>query len=176
MCMRKRLVFSCTLLVAVSVALAEDAPGLGRPVTDAELRAADFTVMPDGSGLPDGRGNAEQGADVYRQHCLACHGDGGTDGINDRLVGGHDSLTSDQPVKTIGSYWPHATTLFDYVRRAMPYQTPGVLSNDDIYAVTAYLLYLNGIVTENAVIDATTLPQVAMPNRDNFVWDFDPGE
>jgi len=90
------------------------------------------------------------------------------------LVGGHGSLTTDRPRKTVGSYWPYATTLFDYVHRAMPYQAPGSLSNDDVYAVTAYILYLNDVVDENDQLDADTLPDVRMPNRDNFVWAYSP--
>ncbi|MCZ6712143.1 MAG: cytochrome c [Gammaproteobacteria bacterium] len=135
-----------------------------------EIATADITVMPDGEGLPSGSGNAVAGLSVYAANCLACHGEKGEGGVNDTLVGGHGSLTSDRPQKTIGSYWPYATTLFDYVRRAMPYQTPGSLGNDELYAVTAYLFYLNGIIEENKVLNAETLPEIKMPNRDNFVW------
>ena len=95
-------------------------------------------------------------------------------GVNDTLVGGHGTLTSDRPQKTIGSYWPYATTLFDYVRRAMPYQTPGSLENNELYAVTAYLLHLNGIIEEDKILNAETLPEIEMPNRDNFVWAYSP--
>ena len=153
---------------------AVESPELGVAVGDDELAKADFTIMPDGDGLPDGSGNALTGAEIYRQQCLACHGEGGTGGINDVLVGGHGSLTTERPVKTIGSYWPYATTVFDYIRRAMPYQSPGVLSNSEIYALTAYLLYLNGIVEEDAELSAETLSGVEMPNRDNFVWAYSP--
>ncbi|MCZ6642769.1 MAG: cytochrome c [Gammaproteobacteria bacterium] len=135
-----------------------------------EIATADITVMPDGEGLPSGSGNAVAGLSVYAANCLACHGEKGEGGVNDTLVGGHGSLTSDRPQKTIGSYWPYATTLFDYVRRAMPYQTPGSLGNDELYAVTAYLFYLNGIIEENKILNAETLPEIKMPNRDNFVW------
>ncbi|MGI9205128.1 MAG: c-type cytochrome [Woeseiaceae bacterium] len=159
------------LLVSVAAA-AQESPGLGQQVSVAEIEALDFTVQPDGAGLPDGAGSAKQGAIVYQTHCLACHGPEGQDGINDRLAGGHGSLTTSTPVKTLGSFWPYATTVFDYVRRAMPYQTPGVLTNDELYAVTAYLLFVNDIVEEKAVMNAQTLPGVRMPNRDNFVWDY----
>lgn len=131
----------------------------------------DFTVLPDGTGLPDGRGNVAQGEVLYRQHCLACHGEGGAGGANDRLTGGVGTIGTDRPVKTVGSYWPYATTLFDYIRRAMPYNSPGTLTNDEIYALTAYLLHVNGIVAADAVIDARLLPAVSMPNREGFVWD-----
>jgi len=103
-------------------------------------------------------------------YCLACHGEGGQGATNDRLVGGHGSLASDSPIKTVGSYWPYATTLFDYIRRAMPFTLPGSLTDEQAYALTAYLLELNGIIDEDTVINAQTLPAVEMPNRDGFVW------
>lgn len=161
-------------LIGCLAAAAQESPGLGQPVAAADIEAIDFTVEPNGVGLPDGSGTAEQGAMVYQAHCLACHGPEGQEGINDRLAGGHGTLTTSSPVKTVGSFWPYATTVFDYVRRAMPYQTPGVLTNDELYAVTAYLLFVNGIVEENTILSAQTLPDVHMPNRDNFVWDYPP--
>jgi cytochrome c len=165
------LVFASVLSAAAAAA---QTPGLGSPATVQELHAADITIMPDGEGLPAGSGDAATGADLYRSHCLACHGERGTGGINDTLAGGRGSLTSPTPLKTIGSYWPYATTLFDYVRRAMPYRTPGVLSDDQVYAVTAYLLFVNGIIGERVEMNAHTLPAVRMPNRDNFRWAFEP--
>lgn len=167
----RNLAIAVSLLVSVAAA-AQESPGLGRQVSAADIEALDFTIQPDGDGLPDGSGTAIQGALVYQSHCLACHGPDGQEGVNDRLAGGHGSLTTPRPVKTVGSFWPYATTVFDYVRRAMPYQTPGVLTNDELYAVTAYLLFVNDIVEENAVLSAQTLPDVRMPNRDNFVWDY----
>jgi len=161
------------VLVAESM-LADDNPKLGEEISSAELDNVDLTVMPNGDGLPAGSGTAADGAMVYQQNCLACHGAGGKGGLNDTLVGGHGSLTGDNPQKTVGSYWPYATTLFDYVHRAMPFQTPGSLSSDDVYAVTAYILYLNNIVGEDELLDADTLPDVHMPNRDNFVWAYQP--
>lgn len=174
MSMSKRL--TCVFLIGLraSVVYAQDSPALGTPIGDGELAQLDFAIMPDGSGLPAGGGNAIAGAEIYRQYCFACHGEGGTGGINDVLVGGHGSLTTEQPVKTIGSYWPYATTLFSYIRRAMPYQSPGVLSDDQIYSLTAYLLYLNGILDEDVELSAETLPGIEMPNRDNFVWVYSP--
>jgi len=169
--MSTRSLLALTLaLVGVPLAnpLAADPPALGKPASDVEVRGVDLTVMPDGSGLPSGSGGVATGADVYRRHCQACHGQEGQGGSNDQLAGGAGSLTGSRPVRTIGSYWPYATTIFDYVRRAMPYPTPGVLSDDEVYAVTAYLLYLNGIVAEDAVLDARTLPEVVMPNRSGF--------
>lgn len=150
--------------------LAADGPGLGVPVTDEAAQAIDFTVMPDGTGLPRGEGDAMAGLAVYQAQCRICHGEGGQGGPNDRLVGGRGGLASPLPVKTIGSFWPYATTVFDYIRRAMPLQAPGSLTNDQVYALTAYLLFESGIIDEDAVINARTLPKVRMPNRDGFVW------
>jgi mono/diheme cytochrome c family protein len=161
-------------LMAAESIVADDNPKKGAAVSSNELKSVDSTILPNGEGLPDGSGTAAAGANVYQQNCLACHGAGGKDGLNDPLVGGHGSLTTDQPQKTVGSYWPYATTLFDYVHRAMPYQAPGSLSNDDVYAVTAYILYLNDIVGENERLDANRLPEVRMPNRENFVWAYAP--
>jgi cytochrome c len=161
-------------LLTAQIVMADDNPQLGENVSQADLVVVDYTIMPNGEGLPDGSGTAAEGAKVYQDNCLACHGAGGKDGLNDVLVGGHGSLTTDRPQKTVGSYWPYATTLFDFVRRAMPYQAPGSLSDDDVYAVTAYILYLNDVVDENDQLDADTLPDVHMPNRDNFVWAYSP--
>ncbi|HZW60064.1 MAG TPA: cytochrome c [Woeseiaceae bacterium] len=165
MCMRNGWL---ALLLVAAAAAGDDGPGLGMPVPGAALEALDFTVLPDGTGLPPGEGSASTGAVLYRQHCLACHGENGSGGANDRLAGGQGSLDGPAPVKTVGSYWPYATTLFDYLRRAMPYNVPGSLSNDQIYALTAYLLALNGIVDDTAVMNRDSLPAVRMPNRDNF--------
>lgn len=164
---------SCTLATLVAMATtawAAEAPRLGEPVTreHAASPAVSLTVFPDGTGLPPGSGDARAGRTLYQQHCLACHGVDGQGGPNDRLVGGRGSLATATPIKTVGSFWPYATTLFSYVRRAMPHQAPGSLDADTTYALTAYLLHLNGIVDETATMDARTLPQVQMPNRDGF--------
>lgn len=162
------------LVIVAGNALAEESPNLGAEVSAADLALVDYTVLPDGTGLPAGSGNAKEGAAVYAQNCLACHGEGGKDGLNDRLAGGQGSLLTDKPVRTVGSFWPYATTLFDYVRRAMPYQAPGSLTNDEVYAVTAYVLFLNGIVAEEADMNAETLPQIRMPNVGNIAWQYPP--
>lgn len=146
-----------------------EGPNLGRPAAAGELAAWDLSIHPDGAGLPPGSGTPQQGAIVYAAKCQACHGEKGAGQPNDRLVGGHGSLTTRTPVRTIGSYWPYATTVFDYVRRAMPYTQPRTLSDDEVYAVTAYLLNLNGIIGDADVMNAQTLPKVTMPNRDNFI-------
>jgi cytochrome c len=144
-------------------------PNLGHAPTAQELRVADIGIPPSGAGLPAGGGDAKQGAQVYASKCQACHGEKGAGKPADALVGGIGSLATPKPVRTVGSFWPHATTLFDYTRRAMPLQAPKSLTDDEVYAVSAYILFLNGIVAENAQMNAQTLPQVKMPNRDGFV-------
>ena len=167
---------SVTAVVIVLLALAghtssvaQETPNLGRPATPAEIAGWDISIPPDGTGLPPGNGTPEQGAVVYTQKCQSCHGEKGAGKPNDQLVGGQGTLTSKSPVRTIGSYWPYATTVFDYVRRAMPYTESKSLTNEEVYAVTAYLLHLNGIIGAQDVMNAQTLPQVKMPNRDNFI-------
>jgi hypothetical protein len=143
-------------------------PNLGRPLTPDEIRKLDITVFPDGRGLPPGKGSVSAGAKVYAQKCEVCHGARGEGGPQDRLTGGIGTLASDKPVKTVVSYWPSATTIFDYVRRAMPLQAPESLTNDEAYAVTAYILSIDKVVPPDATLDAKSLPQVKMPNRDGF--------
>ena len=147
-------------------------PGLGVPATPAQIESADVSIGPDGAGLPPGSGTPAQGEAIFNTKCIACHGPQGTGTVNDQLVGGRGTLTSTTPIKTIGSYWPYATTVFDYVRRAMPYPTPHSLSDQEVYALTAYLLSLNGVIAKDAVMDAKTLPQVKMPNRGNFILSY----
>src|SRR5262249_6155611 len=149
-------------------------PGLGREATPAEVVAWDVSIPPDGAGLPPGRGTPAQGAVIYAQKCQNCHGEKGGGQPNDRLVGGQGTLASKAPVRTIGSYWPYATTPFDYVRRAMPYTQSHSLTDNEVYAVTAYLLHLNGIIAETSVMDAETLPKVRMPNRKTFIPPYPP--
>ncbi|HWI15645.1 MAG TPA: cytochrome c [Burkholderiales bacterium] len=151
------------------VARPTSAPRLARVATAAETAAWDISIPPSGEGLPAGRGTVKEGEAVYATHCQACHGAKGEGKPADRLVGGVGSLKSAAPVRTVGSYWPYATTLFDYTRRAMPLTRPMSLTNDQVYAVTAYLLYLNGIVDEGAALDARTLPLVRMPNAGGFI-------
>lgn len=144
-------------------------PGLGQPATPEDIAKWDIDISSSGRGLPTGNGTPAKGEAVYKQHCASCHGPKGEGKPNDRLVGGQGSLTGNKPpIKTVGSYWPHATTVFDYVRRSMPWHAPQSLANDDVYAVTAYLLLLNGIIGADDVMDAKTLPAVKMPNRDGF--------
>jgi S-disulfanyl-L-cysteine oxidoreductase SoxD len=155
-----------------AAALAQPGPGLGVPATPEQIAGWDISIGPDGQGLPAGSGDAEAGERVYQQKCLACHGVEGAGQPNDRLAGGHGTLTDAAPVRTVGSYWPYATTIFDYVRRAMPYQEPQSLTVDETYALTAYLLHINGIIGRDEEMNAESLPAVVMPNRDNFVVAF----
>jgi mono/diheme cytochrome c family protein len=144
-------------------------PNLGQGVKPEEIAEWDISIPPDGTGLPSGSGTAAEGEAVYNEKCAACHGVQGTKGPADPLVGGMGTLASKKPMRTVGSYWPFATTLFDYIRRAMPYSAPESLSKDEVYALCAYLLCLNGIIDPEMRMDAITLPQVKMPNRDGFV-------
>src|SRR5678815_2905290 len=153
---------------------AMESPRLGLEATPAQIAGWDISVGPDAVGLPPGKGTPATGAIVYEQKCQVCHGAKGAGQPNDRLVGGQGTLTSKAPVRTIGSYWPYATTVFDYVRRSMPYIQPQSLSNDEVYAVTAYLLNLNGIIGDNDEMNAQTLPKVKMPNQPNFIIVYPP--
>ena len=163
------------VLVIMATALPSPAQlptfGVGRTPTAEEIKAWDVTIPADGKGLPPGSGTAALGEPIFTTRCASCHGAKGDDGKYDRLVGGRGTLATDKPLLTVGSFWHHATTLWSYIRRAQPLDEPGSLTADEAYAVTAYLLYLNGIIGENDVMDATTLPQVSMPNRDGFVPD-----
>jgi S-disulfanyl-L-cysteine oxidoreductase SoxD len=170
MSMPSRLAAAASALLVLSSPALADGPGLGRVATPDEIASWDISIGPDGAGLPPGRGTPKQGETVYAEKCVACHGEKGAGKPNDQLVGGRGSLSGDQvPVKTVGSFWPYATTLFDYIRRAMPLNAPKSLSDDEVYAVSAYILRLNGIIGEADAMDAQTLPQVQMPNRDGFI-------
>jgi cytochrome c len=150
--------------------------GLGRPASADEVKQQDITTLPSGAGLPDGKGTAAQGEAVYRDKCAACHGPNGEGNapLGTQLVGGIGSLATDNPVRTIGSYWPYATSVWDYIHRAMPLNQPGSLSADDTYAVTAFLLNRNKIIQADEVMNRESLPKVHMPNRDGFVPDARP--
>ena len=165
------------LLIAASgfalisaIAFAAESPNLGRVATPEEIASWDISIGPDGAGLPPGSGTPRQGEAVFAAKCIACHGEKGAGKPNDQLVGGQGTLPGDKPpVKTVGSFWPYATTVFDYVRRAMPYNESKSLTDDEVYAVVAYILSLNGIIADNDTMTAQTLQKVKMPNRDGFV-------
>lgn len=150
--------------------------GIGRVATVDEIAKIDIDVRPDGKGLPDGKGTVAEGANVYAAKCASCHGKNGEGASAERLVAtdagkNFDFATNPKLVKAVGNYWPYATTLYDYTYRAMPFMQPGTLTADETYAVTAYILALNRIVPEDAVIDRASLPKVKMPARDRFVMD-----
>jgi cytochrome c len=150
--------------------------GIGRPATSEDIAKVDIDVHPDGKGLPAGSATSTDGAPIYAAKCASCHGKTGKEGPNDRLVGrvpgdGFPFAREPQVPHTIGNYWPYATTVFDYIRRAMPPTAPGSLKDTEVYGLTAYLLFLNDLVPVDTVIDATSLPKITMPSRDRFVPD-----
>ena len=161
-------------LAVPATALAQHGPGLGQPISEADIAPWDISVQTDGQGLPPGSGKAKAGEAIYAEKCQSCHGADGAGQPADRLVGGQGTIDKLDQVRTVGSYWPYATTIFDYVRRAMPFNTPETLTNDEAYALTAYLLYKNGIIKQNYEINARTLPRVRMPNRDGFIMMYPP--
>ena len=150
-----------------------DAPtlGVGHAPTEEDLRGLSVMVTTDGAGLPPGSGSALLGKQVIAERCASCHGSAGEGGDGPALAGGQGTLATAKPKRTVGSYWPYATTLWDYVNRAMPFNRPGTLTHDEVYAVSAYVLFLNDLVGEKQVLNAKTLPRVRMPNRDGFVTD-----
>ncbi len=161
------------LALPAAGALLPQAPkyGVGRPPAPEEIRRLGITVAPDGTGLPAGSGTAVEGREIFAARCARCHGPKGEGGDAPALVGGQGTLATPKPRKTVGSFWPYATTVWDYVNRAMPFDQPGSLRPPEVYAVVAQVLHLNGIVAEDQVLNAKTLPKVRMPNRDGFVAD-----
>jgi mono/diheme cytochrome c family protein len=159
--------------INASAAETSSGPKLGRAASAEEIAAWEISVMPDGRGLPAGQGSAVEAEKVYMDKCLSCHGPKGEGASADQLAFAKMALTDEWPEKTIGSYWPYATTLFDFNRRSMPMQAPGSMSDNETYAVTAYLLYLNGIIGETEVMNAKSLAKVRMPNRSGFINVYD---
>lgn len=157
------------LALGAGACLAQPGPKLGTEISETDLAPWDISIEADGAGLPAGSGDVETGRAVYTAKCIACHGEEGAGGPHDRLVGGQGTLDQLDQVRTVGSYWPYASTVFDYIRRAMPFNTPQSLSDDEVYAVTAYLLFLNGIIDADDVMNASTLSRIRMPNADGFV-------
>jgi len=167
-------VLSIAALLALTFAARAETPGhygIGRTATDAEIAGWNIDIGRDGINLPPGSGTVAHGREVFAQQCAACHGEKGEGGIGDRLVGGEGTLATAKPIKTVGSYWPYAPTLFDYIRRAMPQNAPQSLSNEDVYAVAAYILNMNGLFPADATLDAKSLSAIKMPNRKMFVGD-----
>ena len=148
------------------------AQNLGTPISEAEIAPWDISILPDGTGLPPGSGTPADGARIFAAKCSVCHGENGKGGLAAAIAGGGPLTSGIETTKTIANFWPYATTLFDFTRRAMPWPRPRTLTNDEVYALTAYMLSLNKIVGEDAVMNAQTLPKVRMPNRDGFVVRF----
>ena len=161
------LILSC--LLSPAFAETPNGPNLGQPATPEQIKQWNIGVFPDGEGLPPGEGSVAEGRAVYQAQCMSCHGPDGLGGSALQLAGAQMPLTSDYPELTIGTYWPYATTLFDMIRRSMPMNVPGSLSDDKVYAVSAYLLYLNDIVAEDTTLNAENLADIKMPNRDGFI-------
>src|SRR5438445_4523144 len=161
------------LVLAAAVPLAAQSPtfGVGRPATPQEIRELGAAIAPDGGGLPEGSGTVEAGRDVFAVQCARCHGPKAEGDVGPPLVGGQGTLATAKPLKTVGSYWPYATTVWDYINRAMPFNQPGLLKPPEVYALVAYILNLNDIIGNNQTMDARSLPKVRMPNRDGFVAD-----
>jgi len=158
------------IAIVISLALPcagfAEGPNLGEHITNDDVSS--LVIWPDGGGLPPGSGTVAEGQATYTQHCLICHGPQGKAGINDTLVGGQVHLTEIPSIRTVGSYWPYTTSLFDYVRRAMPYNEPGSLSNKQVYGVVAYLLHLNGLIDDDTQLNAQRLTEIKLPNRERF--------
>ena len=163
----------CALILALSFGVGSAlAQSLGKPISEADIRQWDIAILPDGTNLPPGSGTSAQGAQIYAEKCVACHAEGGKGGASPGagpLVGGASLTNGIDTLKTIGNYYAYATTVFDYIRRAMPFNMPRSLPDNEVYALTAYILSLNKLINENDVMDAKTLPQVKMPNRDNYI-------
>jgi len=167
-------VFAVFALACTAPAQAQSPYGIGRAATPAEIAGWNIDVDRDGNNLPPGSGTVSHGREIFDQQCAACHGARGEGGIGDQLVGGQGTLATSKPVRTIGSYWPYAPTLFDYIRRAMPQNAPQSLSNEEVYAVSAYILHLNGLLPAEATLDAKSLSAIKMPNRNMFVGESRP--
>lgn len=167
MSMLRKLLLSCGLILGLPTLLY--AQSLGTPISESQLEGFDLIAPPDGSGYPEGSGTALQGKAIFETRCVACHGMNGegTSALT-RLVGG-DMQSEERPIRTVGSYWPHASTLFDYVQRAMPADAPKSLTSSEVYQVVAYVLHMNGIISESEVLNKASLLQVEMPNKDGFI-------
>ena len=167
----KKLIISSFILISLSIGLSAvaQAQSLGTPINESQLEGFDLIAQPDGSGYPEGNGTAVQGKAIFETRCVACHGlNGEGTSTNTRLVGG-DMQSEERPIRTVGSYWPHASTLFDYVQRAMPANAPKSLSSSEVYQVIAYVLHLNGIIEDTLILSKQTLMQIEMPNKDGFI-------
>jgi S-disulfanyl-L-cysteine oxidoreductase SoxD len=163
---------ACIVALAISLGAARaESPHLGKPVSQGDLAEWDINILPDGTNLPPGSGKAAEGAKIFAEKCVFCHGDNGQGGRAARLIGGPAKASLDGG-KTIANYWPYATTLFDFIRRAMPFTQPRSLTDNEVYSLVAFILAQNKLIGEDEEMNAATLPKVRMPNRDNFVVQF----
>lgn len=171
--MKQKKIIPILILIAIGISFlfadTEDTPHLGQAITSEEISIWDTSIFPDGEGLPEGEGSVHQGKKIFQSRCISCHGKDGLGHTADQLAGANMSLTSQYPEKTIGNYWPYATTLFDFIRRSMPMDTPGSLTDNETYALTAYLLYLNNIFDENGKMTSEELVEIKMPNYNGFI-------
>ena len=171
--MKQKKLIPILVLIAIGInflfADTKNTPHLGKEITPEEIASWDTSIFPDGEGLPEGEGNVHEGEKIFQSRCIACHGENGLGFTADQLAGAKTSLTSQYPEKTIGSYWPYATTLFDFIRRSMPMDAPDSLTNNETYSLTAYLLYLNNIFDENDKMTAKKLVEIKMPNHNGFI-------
>ena len=170
--MCKKFLLSALLLVVSThtlVVSSQEGVKLGVPISEEDLTQFDLIAGPDGSGFPPGSGTAGQGKEVYDRNCAVCHGPNGEGTSGNTIIVGGDMQSEGPPLRTVGSYWPHASTLFDFIRRAMPAIAPKSLTNQQVYQVTAYVLYMNNIIAQDTEIDATNLSDIEMPNADGFI-------
>ena len=169
----RALLAAASLLLATTIgASLAETPNLGKPIDEAAIAAWDISILPDGTGLPKGSGTPAQGAVIFAEKCAACHGDNGKGGLAAALVDDRQIVGISAAQKTIKNFWPYSTTIFDFIRRAMPFQMPRSLTDDEVYALTAYILAENKLIGASDMMDAQTLPKVKMPNRDNFIIRF----
>jgi cytochrome c len=172
----RKLIAAAALALACGTGAAQaQSPGLGKPLSEADIKQWDIAILPDGSNLPPGSGTPAKGAKIFAEKCSACHGDAGKGGVAPyypALVGGQPLTNGIDTVKTIANYYAYPTTIFDYTRRGMPYNMPRSLTDDEVYSLTAYILALNNLIGQDDVMDANTLPKVKMPNRDNFIMPY----
>jgi S-disulfanyl-L-cysteine oxidoreductase SoxD len=172
---RKLIAAAALAFVCGAGAAQAQSPGLGKPLTETDIKQWDIAILPDGSNLPPGSGTPAKGAKIFAEKCSACHGDAGKGGVAPyypALVGGQPLTNGIDTVKTIANYYAYPTTIFDYTRRGMPYNMPRSLTDDEVYSLTAYILALNNFIGQDDVMDANTLPKVKMPNRDNFIMPY----
>ena len=171
--MRQKKLIPILILIAIGInfllADTKNTPRLGQKAAPEEIALRDISVFPNGEGLPEGEGSVYEGEEIYQSRCILCHGEKGLGNLADQLAGAQMSLTSKYPEKTIGNYWPYATTLFDFIRRSKPMVSPSSFSDNQVYSITAYLLYLNNIISEDDRMNAATLAGIEMPNQKGFI-------